>query len=152
MSSSNCRISSPKVASGVSWIALSRRLSSSGPIFAFRPRRFTRKSTLPVSRFCRASRYTSRSDTPYASAISWALWVRSYPATNNRRASLCSILLTSSFILLHFYVLFVSSALFCAGCSNVVIPLRRSNHTRRDGRRNKSRTSDRTGDWNLGRT
>ena len=85
-------MSSPKVISGCAWIALSTRSRSSSFSFGLRPQLPVRRSTLPVSRICAASLYTSRSLTPYACAIIFALWVRSYPATSRLRVSLLNIL------------------------------------------------------------
>lgn len=49
-------------------------------------------ATLPVFRFCSASRYTVHLLTEYAFAIPSASWIASYPSASNSRASLCSIL------------------------------------------------------------
>ena len=85
-------MSSPKVISGCAWIALSTRFRSSSDSFGLRPQLPVRGSTLPVSRICAASLYTSRSLTPYACAIILASWVRSYPLTSRSRVSMLNIL------------------------------------------------------------
>ena len=80
------------VISGCVWMALSTRFNSSSVSFGLRPQLPVRTSTLPLSRICAASLYTSRSLTPYAWAIIFASWLRSYPLTSRFRVSLPNIL------------------------------------------------------------